>query len=103
MSIAQQDAATEAAQQAQAAEANSEAEKNAIAEKNKATAAANQAAEPDNVTSFNFGNSSNAGPAQTLYYPSELKTKEGETNFVKFSFFDYVGPYTSEASAGTKV
>jgi hypothetical protein len=83
--------------------ANAEAQKNADLEaKNKALTAANQAAEGTNVTSFSFGNSSKDGPSSTLYYPSELKSSEGTTNYVKFSFFDYVGPYTSEASAGTK-
>jgi hypothetical protein len=95
VSLDQQQAATEAAQQAQAAAANAAAQKNADLE------AKNKAAAEDDIKSFNFGNASNAGPTQTLYYPSELKQKEGETSYVKFSFFNYVGPYTSEATTGT--
>lgn len=51
------------------------------------------------ISTFTFGNSSNKGPTTSLSYPENLKDGGGDTNFVSFEFFEYVGPYENENTA----
>lgn len=66
---------------------NQEAQKNALSD--------------DDIKKFTFSAKNNAGPSTSLYYPSSLESAKGDTSYVNFQFFEYVGPYTSEGQGSS--
>lgn len=63
----------------------------------------NAAAQETLKLDFNFGRSGGTSPGGTLYYPKELESSSGTTDYVRFSFFEYNPPYGSNStSVGTR-